>query len=228
MFNIADVHKEFYAIVLGLALVFSLMTMLQHRYLIAIVIVLLVSYVCYLYLDNAADKKVRDGTSLIDTVLRDVKDRQEVNGANFYIDKFPKNMKYLSQSNEFLAILTNIRFITKFNRSVYGDLVLNMNKMMKIYIYMLSGRYEINTYIPMFVDIRNETVDMLQSLVMIVPQRMKHTYGLDTYQEIGRSMTGFEKTTDEMLGIVSRYAKIHLKSDYVYDTRYEPYNSKRH
>lgn len=224
MFN--NVHKELYVIILSLAFVFSFMSTLNQRYLLSIVIIVMVSYISYLYLVDVSNKKEKDGSTMIDTVIKDIEGRSETNNHIFYVDKFSKKMKYLAYNNELMRVLTNIRFIRKFNRSVYGDIVLNMDKMMKIYVYMLSDRYDINAYMPMFIDVKNAVLDILQSLVMIVPQRMKHTYGVDTYEEIDRTTNDFIEVSKKMIGIISKYARMHPYKEYIMDTMYEPHNSR--
>lgn len=222
---VSQVHQELYLILFALAISFSFLSTLHMRYLITIIIVLLFSYIAYIYLDAISNERLKDGTSKEDSINKDIKGRREINSSVFYNDRFPKKLKYITKNNELMDILTNIRFVRKFSDSRYGDLILNANKLMKIYIYMLVGRYDINTYIPMFTDIRDNSLEIMQSLIMIIPKRLKHTYGLDTYGEIDRSINRFTEETKEMLDTVSRYARIHLGEEYVIDTMYDAYHN---
>lgn len=222
---VSQVHQELYLILFALAISFSFLSTLHMRYLITIIIVLLFSYVAYIHLDAVSNERLKDGTSKEDSINKDIQGRREINSSIFYNDRFPKKLKYITKNNELMDILTNIRFVRKFSDSRYGDLILNANKLMKIYIYMLVGRYDINTYIPMFTDIRDNSLEIMQSLIMIIPKRLKHTYGLDTYGEIDRSINRFTEETQEMLDTVSRYARIHLGEEYVIDTMYDTYHN---
>lgn len=223
MFKFANTYKELYAFSIILAILFYFLSNLKKTNLISIIIVILVSYFIYIYVVKISHEKDNDITTRENMLNNDIKDRKEVNSQAFYIDKFPKKLKYLKQSEQLMSVLTNIRFVKKFNKSLYGDLILHMNKLMKIYIYILSNRYDVNMSLQLFIDTRDIIMEHLNSLVMIVPEKMKHTYGFNAYEEIDISINDFTKTTDKMISVMNNYSKIHLGKEHTIDTKYKPY-----
>lgn len=210
-----------------LAFLFYAFAKLSIKGLVSIVIIILLSVAIYMYLAKVSDDKDNSLRYIENTLENDIKDRDEVNEKIFYIDKFPAKLKFLKQNHELIKIVTNLRFTTKFSKTRYSDIILNMNKLMKIYIYILSDRYDAIQYIPLFVDIRDNIIELMYSLFMIVPSQLKHTYGLDPNTEIYKSIEDFMKYAETMLAIIEKYAIIHKKEVYIPDNKYTPYNGIR-
>lgn len=227
MFKIDNVYVEIYIFAVVLAFLYFAFTNLSLTQLTSIIIVLLLSVGIYMYVNNLSYDRENSLKYVENTLENDIKDRNEVNEKNFYIDKFPKKLKFLKQNEALIKIITNLRFTIKFSKSRYSDIILNMNKLIKIYIYILSDRYDVVQYIPMFTDIKDNIVELLYSLFMIVPSGMKHTYGLDPHKEIYRSIEDFIEYSDSMLNIIEKYAIIHKNEVYIPDNKYKPYNAIR-
>lgn len=227
MFKIDNVYVEIYIFAVVLAFLYFAFTNLSLTQLTSIIIVLLLSVGIYMYVSNLSYDRDNSLKYVENTLENDIKDRNEVNEKNFYIDKFPKKLKFLKQNEALIKIITNLRFTIKFSKSRYSDIILNMNKLIKIYIYILSDRYDVVQYIPMFTDIKDNIVELLYSLFMIVPSGMKHTYGLDPHKEIYRSIEDFIEYSDSMLNIIEKYAIIHKNEVYIPDNKYKAYNSIR-
>lgn len=224
MINFDNIYIEIYVIVIILAIVFFFLSKIHTNILIIIVIIILLSYAIFFYLQKISEDKDSSTQNKEKTIDDDIKDREEVSENIFYIDKFPKQCKYLKENKKLMDIVLNIRFIRKFSKSKFSDIILNMNKLMKIYIYILAERYDAVHFIPLFTDIRDNIIEMMYSLIMIVPERMKHVYGLDPYHEIDKSINDFTILSDEMLGTLEKYARIYLKEIYIPDTKYKAYN----
>lgn len=182
----------------------------------------MISYAFYYYSDKS-DKS--DKSDVSNTVDNDIENRSDVIDKTFYNRKFPTKLKYLKESPELMEIADNIRFIRKFSKSRYGDILLNMNSLMKIYIYILSNRYNVVQYIPLFIDIRDNILEILHSLIIIIPETLRHSYGFNPYDEIHKSIDMFTVVSREMLTKLEKYGSIHEKETYIQDNKYKPYNS---
>lgn len=174
-----------------------------------------------------SDDKDNNDSYIQNTLNTDIKGRDAVNEKIFYIDKFPTKIKYLKQNETLINILTNIRFIRKFNKTIYSDIILNANKLVKIYIYILAERYDASEYLPIFVDIKDNIIEMMNSLIMSIPEKLKHTYGLDPFTEIEKTLQDFTKYSDELLLILQNFAKLHAGKVYIPDTKWKAYNIAR-
>lgn len=226
MLNFENIQSELFIAIITLALLFGLFSKIQQTYLIAIIIIIMLSGAVYVFLRKRSTDKTNSLENYKGLLNEDIKNRFETNESNFYIDKFPINVKYLKENMQLIDIITNIRFIKKFNKTRYSDIILNANKMMKIYIYILSDRYDAVDYIPIFIDIRDNILQLMYSLILIVPEKLKHTYALDPYQEIYNSIDNFTSYSREMLQVLENYAKIHLKEVYIPDTTFKAYDSQ--
>jgi hypothetical protein len=178
-----------------------------------------------MYLNNLSEKKEIDTNKNEISIIKDVADRKEIYTENYYIKNFPKNIKYLLNNDTLMNIITNIRFIKKFDKAKYTDIILYTDKLMKIYIYILSDRYDAETYIPIFMDIRYSILEIFYSLVIVVPGKLNHVYGLDTYEEINKSTNDFLIYTRQMLKTLENYGKIEKGIKYIQDNKYRAYNT---
>lgn len=220
-----NIYREFYVILLILALLFLLVSKIPNHYLMVIIIIIMLSYMFYIYIYDISQKKENSEEYTKNTLDKDISDRNESNEKTFFIRKFPKNLKYLKHNDKLIEIITNIRFVKKFTKTRYSDILLNLNSLMKIYIYVLSGRYSAVDYIPVFVDIRDNITELMNSLIIVVPKTMKHVYGLNAYDEIYKSIDNFVLESRNMLIVMERYATIHMGELFIPDNKYKPYNA---
>lgn len=219
-----NVSTELYLITIVLAVVVFVFSTVKKNYLIIVVIIIMLSYFAYFYLRTISEKKENSILYRENIFENDIKDRTDVHEKIFYIDKFPKKCKYLKENDKLMNIIINIRFTKKFSNSRYSNIILNMNKLMKIYMYCLADRYDTVTYIPLFMDIRDNILEIMYSLIMIIPDKLKHTYGLDPYVEINKSITEFTTYSKEMLMTLENYARISSKAPYIPETNLRSYN----
>lgn len=219
-----NIYTEIYVALLLLSVLFLLLHRLKGNSLIIIIIVLIIAYFVYYYLYDISINKETSILNLKNTINEDIKGRIETSDDIFFARSFPKNLKYLKESQELMAIATNVRFVKKFNKSIYADLLNNMNSLMKIYIYILSERYSFDQ-IQLFMDIRDNILELMHSFIIIVPEYLKHTYGFNAYDEIHKSIDDFTTESRRMLEVLDNFCKIHLNEVYIPIDKYKPYNS---
>jgi ADP-heptose:LPS heptosyltransferase len=106
-------------------------------------------------------------------------------------------------------------------------MIVNMDKLMKIYIYILADRYDVNTYLPIFTDIKNNILEIFYSLIFVVPNQFKHIYGFDPQTEIDKSLSDFRNKIKEMLTVITNYARIGKKKVFVNNDKYMPYEKNK-
>jgi hypothetical protein len=217
---------ETYIFIFLLAIIFYILQNLKSNKLIALIIICILIIIIYIYLQKVANDKATNLNYQENTLEDDIKDRENISDKIFYIDKFPKTVKYLKENKDLMKIVTNLRFVIKFNKTRYSDIILNMNKIMKIYIYILSDRYDAVQFIPIFTDIRDNIIEIMYSLFIIIPSTLKHTYGLNPHTEIYRSINEFMILSRNMLTTLEKFGIIHNQYEYIPDNTYRAYNTK--
>jgi hypothetical protein len=225
------VYNEFFEkysyILIILALAYYILSKNKASVLITIIIILAAFYYINNYIKENEVRFKAEDTKKEEKIRREVKDIVEVSTDNFYINKNSKNVKYLVKNKEFMNILFNIRFIKKFDKTRYSNMCINMDKMMKIYIYILADRYDTNTYLPIFTDIKNNILEIFYSLIFVVTNQFKHIYGFDPQAEIDKSLNDFRNKTADMLTVITNYARIGKQSVYINNDKYMPYEKNK-
>jgi len=211
-----------------LALLFFIMAKQNVQILLSVLIVIYI----YIRIDNNIKNNINaknDEKKVIEKSLtNDVKDVQQINVENFYtFYNENKNVRFLLDNKKFIDIIYNIRFIKKFDKTRYNKIIINMNKMMKIYIYILSDRYEINTYLPILYDIKDTILEILYSLVFVIPPGFKHIYGFLPHDEIEKSTNDFIDKYNEMLSIIINYGNVDKKYAHINYEKYKPFEKNK-
>jgi hypothetical protein len=208
-------------------MLFYILSKRESPILLTIIILFAVFYYYNSYRkDNEAQFKA-DNSRKEDKIRDEVKDVVELATDNFYIHKNNKEIKYLLKNKEFMDILFNIRFIKRFDKTRFSNMIVNMDKLMKIYVYILADRYDVNTYLPIFNDIKNNIYEIFYSLIFVVPNQFKHIYGFDPQTEIDKSLSDFRKKIKDMLTVITNYAKIGKQKVYVNNDKYAPYEKNK-
>jgi hypothetical protein len=219
--------NQYYYIVILFAVLFYILSKRESPILLTIIILFAVFYYYNSYRkDNEAQFKA-DNSRKEDKIRDEVKDVVELATDNFYIHKNNKEIKYLLKNKEFMDILFNIRFIKRFDKTRFSNMIVNMDKLMKIYVYILADRYDVNTYLPIFNDIKNNIYEIFYSLIFVVPNQFKHIYGFDPQTEIDKSLSDFRKKIKDMLTVITNYAKIGKQKVYVNNDKYAPYEKNK-
>jgi hypothetical protein len=216
-----------YMYIIILAIIYYMLNKNKSSILLSIIIIIIVFY----YINNNIKENDVKNTKIRnikeETIKNEVKDIVEVNSNNFYINKNDKNAKFLIKNTEFMDILFNIRFIKKFDKTRYSNMIINMDKLMKIYIYILADRYDINVHLPLFNDIKNNIIEIFYSLIFVVPNKFKHIYGFDPQVEIDKSLDKFRKKVKDMITVITNYAIIGKEKVYINNDKYVPYEKNK-
>lgn len=222
--------NNYYYSLIFLALVFYIISKFNPTVLLSLMIVIFL----YIYIDNNIKNNITNNNNIEaikeKTLKTEVADIKEINSDNFVINKDNKiinNVKHLVKNKEFVNIIYNIRFIKKFDKTRYTNLIIYMNKLMKIYIYILTDRYDLNVYLPVFNDIRNDILEYFYSLIFVIPEKFKHIYGFDPRSEIDKSLNEFRAKVKDMLVILTNYGKIGKKKEYINMEYYRPYEKNK-
>lgn len=162
--------------------------------------------------------------SVKDVLSADTADRKEAVSSNFMVKKFPK-LRFIYNNSQLMRIATDLRFVRIFDTARFGDLVIHMEKLQKVYMYILSGRYYPPSYISTFIDLRSSVLEILYGLVHIVPGVLKHTYGLDPYATIQSNIDDFTALSRKMLSVLRAFAKD--RGYNIPDTYFHPYEKAR-
>jgi len=224
---INELLNRYYYIIILLAIIYYILNKNNSSVLITILIIIIVFYYIEYYIKENDIAKNTDNNIKKESIQKEIKDIVELSTDNFYIFKNNKNTKYLIKNKEFMDILFNIRFIKKFDKTKFSNMIINMDKLMKIYIYILADRYDINTYLPIFTDIKNNIIEIFYSLIFVIPNKFKHIYGFDPQIEIDRSLADFRIKIKDMITIITNYSKIGKNEDYINIHKYNPYEKNK-
>jgi hypothetical protein len=222
-----DILNRYSYIIIILAIIYYILSKNKSSILLSIIIIIIAFYYVNNYIKENDIKYKTDIVKKEETIIEEVKDIVELSTDNFYINKNNKNVKYLIKNKEFMNILFNIRFIKKFDKTRYSNMIIYMDKLMKIYIYILADRYDINTYLPIFTDIKNSIIEIFYSLIFVVPNKFKHIYGFDPQIEIDKSLSEFRTKIKDMLTVITNYAKIGKQKVYINNDKYIPYEKNK-
>ena len=205
---INEILSRYYYVIIILAIFYYILSKNNSSILLSIIIIIIAYYYINNYIKENDIINKSDNNIKKDNIQKEVKDIIEVSNDNFYVNKNNKNTKYLIKNKEFMDILFNIRFIKKFDKTKYSNMIINMDKLMKIYIYILADRYDINTYLPIFTDIKDTIIEIFYSLIFVIPNKFKHIYGFDPQVEIDKSLKDFRTKTKNMITVITNYSKI--------------------
>ena len=125
-----------YTYIIILAIIYYLISKNKSAILLSIIIIIIIFYYVNNTIKESNDKNAQGLVKKAEIIKSEVQDIVEVNTNNFYINKNDKNAKFLIKNTEFMDILFNIRFIKRFDKTRYSNMIINMDKLMKIYIYI--------------------------------------------------------------------------------------------
>jgi hypothetical protein len=213
MYNITN---NYYSAILFLALIFLIISKYNTSILISIIIII----IFYYYIDSNIKKDNLEKKNIEDIVVENIDKGidtiKELNTNNFYININNGRIKFLKKNKEFLDIINNLKFVKKFDKTRYNNLIIYANKLMKIYVYM-----------PIFNDTVNDILEILYSFIFVVPEKFKHIYGFNPGDEIDKSITDFRNKVEKMLIVLNNYGKIAKKKIYIDIYKYSPYEKNK-
>lgn len=207
-------------VLLFFAIVFYILRKSSETTLLSIVVVGMMGVVFYyIYVEHKRTAPKQP------TAESDTNERREVVSESYELKRFTNKLKYIHENAEFKDIARDLRFTRIFDKARYGDLLVHMDKLQKVYVYILGGRYDPRLYIPTFIDLRRIILEILYSFFMVVPQELKHTYNLDPYKQLYDNIESSTVATRKMLNVLYAYAKAHGYN--VVDDYLTPYEETR-
>lgn len=214
---------NYYIASLLLAIIFFLISTKNVNILISIIIVIIIGYFYFnkIYEYNDINKTTK--VNLIKNLNSDIKDRKFTNDNVYYLKKFPNKILHLDKDETLLKIILNIRFIKRYDYEKYTNLINYFEKFLKIYIFILSDRYDIKQYFSIFVSLRNTIIEEMYSVFIILPQKMKNNFGFNSFDELKKSIQEFIIYSRKLITILERFGYYEKKVYYLEDTKVKPY-----
>lgn len=134
----------------------------------------------------------------------------------YAIKAFPKTgLKYLRDNEDMFAIANNLLYLRVYDNGRYQDMLLLMDRLLKVYVYTLVGRYPCQHGHSLFMDIRELLRQQMYSFYVVLPMKTKHMYGLDPHGELSRSIKTFTAMTRRMIRVIENYARRECKAPYI-------------
>ena len=121
-----------------------------------------------------------------------------------------KGFKYLAKNPILVEIAKDLEVMRIFNRGAYADLILLLDNFNKTYTYILSDRYDAEAYLPIFADVGDEILEQLYQLILVLPLKFKHVYGVNSGELIQNNIERFILLRRKMTRVLESYAKKEL------------------
>ena len=151
-------YYNYYIAYIILAFIFFLISNKNIQILISIIIIFIIGYFYFNKIKQYDTINKNNEINIINSLNTDIKDRQYIVNDNYYLKKFPDKIKYLYKDKKLLDIIINIRFIKKYDYDKYTNIIYQIDKLYKIYIFILADRYDINIYFSTFLLLRNSII----------------------------------------------------------------------
>ena len=219
-------NNNIYIYILLLSIIFYLFNNLKEKNLLLIIIILIIGYYCYLKQINDEiydNNNIENNKKKLNENLNNLKSINNNNNLTL-INNLPKKFKYLIKDKLLLDIINNLYFVKKFNKSRFTEILVNTDKMIKVYIYILSDIYNPILYIPIFNDLKYNILEILYSIIYIIPLKFKYIYGIDPIFSLNESIKNFILRTRKMSTILEKYSKYEKNIIHIEDTIIQPYN----
>lgn len=206
--------NNFVFILIFISIIISILIRKNINILVLIIILILLYQ---LYLNSNKDTDRKNETDIIN----------EGNATNNYrIRNLKEKLKYLENDKELIDIIENINFVKKYDNPRYIELKNIMNKFKKTYVYIMSDRWELNHFITTLKELRNDILENMYSMFLIIPKKQKNVFGFDTFNELNKSIDKFIKYSDEKFSILNKYGYIVKQMPYVNETNMFSYNER--
>jgi hypothetical protein len=215
---------NYYVAILILAVIFYTISDKNISILLSLIIIIIIGYYYFNKIYDYNKTVETNFNNKVELIKKDIKDRETFNDDNYYLNKFPVVIKYLKNDSYLIEILLNLRFIKIFDNSKYTSLIGSMEKLMKLYIFMMGDRYDISLYFGTFISLRNTIIKDLYSVYIIVPDKFIYIYKINPFDEIKRSIHDFIIHTRKMIITIENYGYKNKGIKYLEDTKYKPYN----
>jgi hypothetical protein len=217
------IYNYYYAVII-LAIIFFLISTKNISILVSIIIIIIIGYFYFNKIDDYNKSLESNFNNKINIIKNDIKDKEVFNDTNYFLNKFPITIRYLRYDSYLLELILNIRFIKIFDNAKYLFIVGSIEKLMKLYIFMLGDRYDINIYFSSFISLRTSIIKELYSIYIIVPNKFVYIYKINLFEEIKKTIHNFISHSRKMIITIQNYAYKEKKIKYLEDTKYKPFN----
>jgi len=216
------IYNYYFAIFI-LALIFFFISIKNTSILLSIIIIIIIGYF-YFNKINIYNNSVSDNfNNKIKQINDDIKQREIIYSKDYYLKKFPIAIKYLKYDEYLIELILNIRFLRVFDEGKYTNLILSIEKLMKLYIFMLGNRYNIANHFTTFTTLRTSIIKELYSIYIIVPDKFIYIYKIIPFDEIKKTIDDFVQHTRKMIITIQNYAYNKKNIYYLEDTKYKPF-----
>jgi hypothetical protein len=152
----------------------------------------------------------------------------EIISSNYYVKAAPKKgLQYMKKNEVLVNMAKELIFVKTFDEQKYQDLLVFMNDYQKVYMYILAERYPCQSYVPTFIDLRENILQLLYQLYLVIPKTFKHIYGVNPYQTIEKNIETFMKLSRTMLEVLENFCRLDLKEYYFPETNPMPFDTKK-
>jgi hypothetical protein len=217
------IYNYYFAIII-LAIIFFLISTKSISILISIIIIIIIGYYYFNKIDDFQKTIENNFNNKIKLINTDINNNELFNDSNYFLNKFPVNIKYLKYDNYLIELLLNIRFIKIFDNAKYIYLIGSIEKFMKLYIFMLGDRYDINIHFTSFLSLRTSIIKELYSIYIIIPNKFIYIYKINLFEELKKTIYNFISHSRKMIITIQNYAFKEKNIKYLEDTKYKPYN----
>jgi hypothetical protein len=128
--------------------------------------------------------------------------------------RFPKKgLRFLRLNADLLAVASKLRFVAAFDKSRYEEWLLAMDRLQKVYVYILGGRYDASSYAETWKDVRDGVLETMYGFVLVVPSSLRHVYGVDPDRACADATRAFRQASDRMAWTLSNFMRFELGLD---------------
>jgi hypothetical protein len=217
------IYNYYFAIII-LAIIYFLISTKNISILVSIIIIIIIGYYYFNKINDYNKSLETTFNNKINIIKNDIKDKEVFNDNNYFLNKFPITIRYLRYDNYLLELILNIRFIKIFDNAKYLFIIGTMEKLMKLYIFMLGDRYDINIHFTSFISLRTSIIKELYSIYIIVPNKFVYIYKINLFEELKKTIQNFLNHSRKMIITIQNYAFKEKGIKYLEDTKYKPFN----
>jgi hypothetical protein len=209
--------------ILCVAIIFYQLSQSSEKTLMALLLLSLWMFALYYYYMKDKTEKVVVGEPVKSTT--DIPKGKEIATNNYYVKNNPnKGLEYLKNNETLLKIVKDLAFVKTFDAQKYNEMCIYMNSYQKVYMYILAERYLASSYIQTFLDLRENILEIMYQYYVVVPQHLKHIYGVSPYEKIEKNVNEFLKLSRTMIEVLENFCRMDLKEKYFPTTNPMPHD----
>jgi len=215
MLNIQDIKAEAFFLMFLCAVIFYQIQKAELKTVVSMLLITVWGAAVWYYLQDKSKKAADTSDAILDKVNTENLKHPEIISTNFAIKSAPKKgLVYLKENNVLTGIIKDIGFLKTFDLQKYQELLVYMNQYQKTYMYILAERYPCQSYVPTFLDTRENILELLYQCYLVVPAQFKHIYGFDPYKVLEKNIQTFHKLSRTMIEVLENFCRMDLKEHY--------------